>query len=56
MLRVAASPAGATALHELYGIDGVGPVTDAEFGPLRATIRQLDLNLDAEVAPRRRGG
>jgi ABC-type phosphate/phosphonate transport system substrate-binding protein len=55
LLKVAASPAGATALRELYGIDGLGLATDAEFGPLRATIRELDLDLDAELAPRRRG-
>jgi phosphonate transport system substrate-binding protein len=52
-LTVAASPAGATALHDLYGIEGLGPVTDAEFEPLRAAVRALDLNLDAELAPAR---
>ena len=54
LLRVAASPAGATALRELYGIDGLGPVTDAELGPLRTAIDLLDLDLDAELAPGRR--
>ena len=31
LLRVAASPDGAATLRELYGIDGLGPVTDADF-------------------------
>jgi phosphonate transport system substrate-binding protein len=56
LLRVAATPAGATALHELYGIDGLAPVTDAELAPLRTAVRLLDLDLDAELTPRRRGG
>ena len=53
LLRVAASPAGAAALRELYGIDGLGPVTDADFAPLRAAVRLLDLDLDTALAPRR---
>ena len=52
-LKVAASPAGATALRDLYGIEGLGPVTDAEFEPLRAVAQALDLDLDAEIAPAR---
>lgn len=56
LLQVAASPAGAAALRELYGIDGLGPVADADFAALRATVHLLDLDLDAELAPRPRGG
>ena len=52
LLRVAASPAGAAALRELYGIDGLGPVADADFASLRTAARLLDLDLDAELAPR----
>jgi phosphonate transport system substrate-binding protein len=54
LLRVAASPAGAATLRELYGIDGLGPVTDADFASLRAAARLLNLDLDAELAPRPR--
>jgi phosphonate transport system substrate-binding protein len=53
LLRVAASSAGAAALRELYGVDGLGPVADADFAPLRAAVRLLNLDLDAELAPRR---
>jgi ABC-type phosphate/phosphonate transport system substrate-binding protein len=53
LLRVAASPAGASALRELYGIEGLGPATDAEFEPLRAVVQALNLDLDAEVAAAR---
>jgi len=53
LLKVAASPAGATALRDLYGIEGLGPVADAEFEPLRAMVQVLDLDLDAEIAPAR---
>jgi len=55
LLRVAASPAGASALRDLYGIDGLGPATDADFAALRTAVRLLDLDLDAELTPRRRG-
>jgi phosphonate transport system substrate-binding protein len=53
LLRVAASPAGAATLRELYGIDGLGAVTDAEFESLRAAVQLLGLDLDAELAARR---
>jgi ABC-type phosphate/phosphonate transport system substrate-binding protein len=52
LLRVAESPDGAGLLHDLYGIDGLAPVTDADFESLRAAVRLLDLNLDAALAPR----
>ena len=55
LLRVAASPAGAAALRELYGIDGLAPVSDADFGSLRAAVRLLDLDLNDELLPRRAG-
>jgi phosphonate transport system substrate-binding protein len=53
LLRMAASPAGAAVLRELYGIDGLAPATDADFSAVRAMATLLDLNLDAELAPRR---
>lgn len=53
LLRAAASPAGAAALRELYGIDGLAPVADADFVPLREAVRVLGLDLDAELALRR---
>lgn len=56
LLRIAASPAGASALRELYGIDGLAPVTDADFVPVRAAVRALHLDLDAALVPHRRGG
>ena len=52
-MRKAASPAGAAVLRELYGIDGLAPATDADFSAVRAMATLLDLNLDAELAPRR---
>ncbi|MFN8633454.1 MAG: PhnD/SsuA/transferrin family substrate-binding protein [Chloroflexota bacterium] len=55
LLRVAASPDGARLLHDLYGIDGLSPVTDAAFGSLRTTVTLLGLNLDEALAPRRGG-
>jgi phosphonate transport system substrate-binding protein len=54
LLRVAASPDGAAALRELYGIDSLGPGADADFASLRAAARLLALDLDAELAPRQR--
>jgi phosphonate transport system substrate-binding protein len=56
LLRVAATPPGAAALRDLYGIDGLAPVTDAELASLRAAVSLLDLDLDAVLTPRRRGG
>jgi phosphonate transport system substrate-binding protein len=53
LLRVSASPAGARALGDLYQIDGLGGVTDADFRPVRAAVHLLSLDLDAELAPRR---
>ena len=55
LLRVAASPDGARLLHDLYGIDGLSPVTDAAFGSLRTAVSLLALNLDEALAPRRAG-
>jgi phosphonate transport system substrate-binding protein len=55
LLRMAASPAGAAVLRELYGIDGLAPAADADFSAVRAMAALLDLNLDAELAPRRPG-
>jgi phosphonate transport system substrate-binding protein len=53
LLRVAASPAGAASLQELYGIEGLAPATDADFEAVRAMATLLDLDLNAELAPRR---
>jgi phosphonate transport system substrate-binding protein len=53
LIRAAASPSGAAALGELYGIDGLAPLTDADFAPLREAVRVLGLDLDAELSPRR---
>ena len=53
LLRVAVSPAGASALRDLYGIDGLAQITDADFAPLREAARVLGLDLDAELSPRR---
>jgi phosphonate transport system substrate-binding protein len=53
LARVAASPAGARLLHDLYGIDGLGAVSDDAFEPVRQAVRLLDLDLDAALAPRR---
>lgn len=52
-LQVAASPAGAQALRELDGIDGLAPVTDADFAPVRDAAQRLGLDLDAESTPSR---
>lgn len=52
-LKVAASPAGAQALRALDNIDGLAPVTDAEFQPVREAAQRLGLDLDAEAAPSR---
>jgi phosphonate transport system substrate-binding protein len=53
LLRVAASPAGAEALGELYRIEGLAPAEDADFEPVREATRLLDLDLDAVIAPGR---
>jgi phosphonate transport system substrate-binding protein len=52
-LQVAASPAGAQALRDLDGIDGLAPVTDADFQAVRDATQRLGLSLDAETAPGR---
>jgi len=51
--RVAASPAGARVLRDLYGIDGLAPIADDDFEPVRAAVGLLDLSLDAAIAPTR---
>jgi phosphonate transport system substrate-binding protein len=53
LLRVAASPPGAATLQELYGVEGLAPATDADFAAIRAMVALLDLDLDAELPPRR---
>lgn len=55
LLRVAASPDGARVLHDLYGIEGLAPVTDADFETLRAVVSLIDLDLNAALAPRAAG-
>ena len=50
--QVAASPAGQKALYDLYGIEGLGSVTDADFDSLRSAVRALSLDLGAELALR----
>jgi phosphonate transport system substrate-binding protein len=51
--HVAASPAGAQVLHDLYDIDGLATVTDGAFEPIRSAIRLLDVNPDAALGQRR---
>jgi phosphonate transport system substrate-binding protein len=51
--RVAASPAGAEVLRDLYGIDGLAPITDGAFEPVRSAIRLLDVNPDAALGQHR---
>jgi phosphonate transport system substrate-binding protein len=53
LLRVAASPAGAQVLRDLYAIDGLAPIADNAFEPVRAAVGLLDLDLDAAIAPAR---
>ena len=52
-LKVAASPAGAQALRALDGIEGLAPVTDADFQPVREAAQRLGLDLDAASTPSR---
>lgn len=54
LLRAAASEPGLKSLRDLYRIDGLGPITDAEFAAVRAAVEVLDLDLDEEIARRPR--
>jgi phosphonate transport system substrate-binding protein len=53
LLRIAASPAGAQILRDLYDVDGLAPIADDAYEPLRAAVRLLDVDLDAALAQRR---
>jgi phosphonate transport system substrate-binding protein len=53
LLRLAASPAGAQVLHDLYSADGLAPVSDDAYKPLRAAVALLDIDLNAALAQRR---
>jgi phosphonate transport system substrate-binding protein len=53
LLRVAASPAGAQILRDLYDVDGLAPIADDAYEPLRTAVRLLDVDLDAALAQRR---
>lgn len=56
LLRLAATEAGRKALFELYRVDGLAPVADADLDPVRTAARLLDLDLEQELAPGRRRG
>jgi ABC-type phosphate/phosphonate transport system substrate-binding protein len=54
LARVATTEVGQKALHDLYGIDGLTDVTDADFDPVRKAAETLGLNLEQEIAPTRK--
>ena len=51
--RVAATEVGQKALHDLYGVEGLAPIVDADFDPVRRAAETLSLNLEQEIAPTR---
>jgi phosphonate transport system substrate-binding protein len=53
LLRVAATPAGAAALRDLYAFEGLTPIADSAYAPVRTMAQALKLNLDTALAPRR---
>jgi phosphonate transport system substrate-binding protein len=52
--RVATTEVGLKALHDLYGVDGLTTVSDADFEPVRRAAEVLSLNLEQEIAPTRK--
>jgi phosphonate transport system substrate-binding protein len=52
--RVSETEVGKKALRDLYGIEGLAAVTDADFEPVRRAAEILSLNLEQEIAPTRR--
>jgi phosphonate transport system substrate-binding protein len=52
--RISASDAGRRILGN-YDIDGVEPVTDADYEPLRKAAQSLDIDLEEAVKPKKKG-
>jgi phosphonate transport system substrate-binding protein len=51
--RVATTEVGLKGLHDLYDVDGLAVVSDADFEPVRKAAGVLGLNLEQEIAATR---
>ena len=55
LLYVQSTPDGQKALKDLYGIDGLGPASDADYNILRSAAKVLNLDLEQQIAPPKPG-